>query len=68
MDKRLKIIRVDLAESVFQDHGINAEGEVVIRRKLSRLQVVTYFNQCCTELLWSFSDPCLIKSCCICLK
>ncbi|MEM6900992.1 MAG: IS110 family transposase, partial [Pseudomonadota bacterium] len=39
MDKSITVIGLDLAKSVFQVHGINAEGEVVVRRKLSRSRV-----------------------------
>ena len=51
MDKSITVIGLDLAKSVFQVHGINAEGEVVVRRKLSRSRVLAYFNQL---------DPCLV--------
>lgn len=51
MDKSITVIGLDLAKSVFQVHGINAEGEVVVRRKLSRSRVFAYFNQL---------DPCLV--------
>ena len=51
MDKSITVIGLDLAKSVFQVHGINAEGEVVVRRKLSRSRVLAYFNQL---------EPCLV--------
>ena len=51
MDKSITVIGLDLAKSVFQVHGINAEGEVVVRRKLSRSRVLAYFNKL---------DPCLV--------
>ena len=36
---QISTIGVDLAKSVFQVHGVDAAGEVVIRRKLRRSQV-----------------------------
>jgi transposase len=37
-------IGIDLAKSVFQVHGIDATGAVVIRKKLRRAQVLTFFE------------------------
>ena len=37
-------IGVDLAKSVFQIHGVDAVGAVVIRKKLRRGQLLTYFE------------------------
>ena len=39
----VSIIGLDLAKSVFQAHGAAADGSVVFRRKLSRLQVLKFF-------------------------
>lgn len=36
-------IGVDLAKSVFQIHGVDADGDVVIRKKLRRAEVLTFF-------------------------
>jgi transposase len=36
-------IGLDLAKSVFQVHGVNAAGEVVIRRRLTRARVLEFF-------------------------
>jgi transposase len=41
----VSIIGLDLAKNVFQAHGSAADGSVVFRRKLSRLQVMTFFAQ-----------------------
>ena len=41
----------DIAKSVFQVHGIDAEGHVVIRRQLKRRYVLTFFEKL---------SPCLI--------
>jgi transposase len=38
-------IRFDIAKSVFQVHGVNASGEVVIRRQLKRRYVLTFFQK-----------------------
>ncbi len=45
------IIGVDLAKNVFQAHGVGTDGAVVLRRKLRRSQVLTFFADL---------DPCLI--------
>lgn len=37
-------IGLDLAKSVFQLHGVDAEGRVVVRRRLRRSQVPGYFR------------------------
>ena len=39
----VSIIGLDLAKNVFQAHGAAADGSVVFRRKLSRLQVLKFF-------------------------
>jgi transposase len=44
-------IGLDLAKNVFQIHGINGEGEVVVRKTLRRAQMIRFF----TGL-----DPCLV--------
>jgi transposase len=38
-------IGLDIAKSVFQVHGIDAEGNVVIRRQLKRRYVVAFFQK-----------------------
>jgi transposase len=37
-------IGLDIAKSVFQVHGIDAAGEVIVRRKLSRGRVLSFFE------------------------
>jgi transposase len=37
-------IGLDIAKSVFQVHGVDAEGNVVVRRKLKRRYVVPFFQ------------------------
>ena len=44
-------IGVDIAKSVFQVHGVDESGEVVIRRKLRRRSVLTFFRKL---------SPCLV--------
>ena len=38
-------IGLDIAKSVFQVHGVDAAGQVVIRRQLKRGQVLTFFEK-----------------------
>ena len=44
-------IGLDLAKSVFQVHGIDAENKMVIRRQLRRRQVIPFFGKL---------SPCLV--------
>ncbi len=56
-------IGVDIAKSVFQVHGISAMGEVLIRRRVRRGQVLKFFTSlppcpigiaaCASDHLWS---------------
>jgi transposase len=39
------VIGLDIAKSVFQVHGINTEGKVVIRRQLKRRYVLPFFQK-----------------------
>ena len=47
-------IGLDIAKSVFQVHGIDAEGKVLIRRKLKRRYVLAFFEKL---------PPCLVGIC-----
>jgi transposase len=38
-------IGLDIAKSVFQVHGIDAAGEVIVRRQLSRARVLSFFEK-----------------------
>lgn len=38
-------IGLDIAKSVFQVHGIDADGDVMVRRKLARSRVLTFFEK-----------------------
>lgn len=44
MDK-ITILGIDLAKSVFQLHGVDAEGRVVLRRQLRRSQMLEFFQR-----------------------
>ena len=41
----IAIVGLDLAKRVFQVHGARADGSIVLRKKLSRPQVLTFFAQ-----------------------
>ena len=38
-------IGLDIAKSVFQVHGIDAEGKVILRRQLKRRYVLAFFEK-----------------------
>ena len=38
-------VGLDLAKSVFQVHGVDADGQVVIRRQLKRRHVLMFFQK-----------------------
>ena len=38
-------IGLDIAKSVFQVHGVDAEGKVIIRRQLKRRYVLAFFQK-----------------------
>jgi transposase len=42
---QVSVIGLDLAKSVFQVHGVNAQGEVVLRRRLTRGQLLKLFEK-----------------------
>jgi hypothetical protein len=56
-------ILVDIAKSVFQVHGVDADGTVAIRRRVGRLKVLEFFvdlppcligmEACATAHLWA---------------
>src|SRR5262245_9535804 len=41
----ISTIGLDIAKSVFQVHGVDAAGQVVLRRQLKRQQVVAFFQK-----------------------
>ena len=56
-------VGLDIAKSVFQMHGVDAEGQVVMRRQLKRRYVLAFFQKlpsclvgieaCASSHLWS---------------
>jgi transposase len=40
---RITTIGIDLAKKVFQIHGVDAEGKIVVARKLRRKEVLAFF-------------------------
>ncbi len=48
---KISVIGLDLAKNVFQLHGVDADGEVVLRKQLSRAQLRVFFARL---------EPCLI--------
>ena len=38
-------VGLDIAKSVFQVHGVDADGQVVIRRQLKRRYVLAFFEK-----------------------
>jgi transposase len=49
--EKLTTIGIDLAENVFQLHGLDANGAAVLKRKLRRSQVLAFFEGV---------EPCLV--------
>jgi len=43
--KEVSIIGLDLAKKVFEVHGVDAQGEVVVRRSLRRGQLLVWFGR-----------------------
>lgn len=48
---KISVVGLDLAKNVFQVHGVDEHGEVVLRKRLSRAQMPTFFAKL---------SPCLI--------
>jgi transposase len=40
---QIRTVGIDLAKSVFQVHGIDATGAVVLQRRLRRAHVIAFF-------------------------
>jgi transposase len=49
--RTITTIGLDIAKSVFQVHGVDADGDVVLRRQLKRQYVLSFFQKL---------PPCLI--------
>jgi transposase len=41
----IRTIGLDIAKSVFQVHGVDADGNVVVRRQLKRRYVLAFFQK-----------------------
>jgi len=60
---KITTIALDVAKQIFQVHGADAEGRVVLRRRLRRSQVAAFFanvppcvaglEACCGAHYWS---------------
>ena len=48
---KVTLIGLDLAKSVFQVHGVDAEGNTVLKKRLTRTRLVPFFAQ---------MEPCLV--------
>ena len=46
-DRTMQIVRIglDIAKNVFQVHGVNEQGKVMVQKQLSRRKVLAYFAQ-----------------------
>ncbi len=49
--QNVKVMGLDLAKNVFQVHGVDEQGEVVLHKQLKRAQVIPFFAQ---------MPPCLV--------
>ena len=49
--KQITTMGLDLAKQIFQIHGADAEGNVIINRKLRRAEVLRFFEK---------TPPCLV--------
>lgn len=59
----IAVVGLDIAKSVFQVHGVDAQGSVVVRRQLKRRYVLAFFKKlppclvgikaCATSHYWS---------------
>jgi len=48
---KIRVLGIDLAKHVFQLHGADGQGRVVVRKRLTRAKVLAFIAQC---------EPCLI--------
>ena len=66
-------VGLDIAKSVFQVHGVDAAGQVVVRRQLKRRYVLTFFEKlprclvgiesCASSHYWSRELQALVTVC-----
>ena len=45
-------IGLDIAKSVFQVHGVDVEGTVVIRKRVGRAKVLEFFSTLPVQCSW----------------
>jgi transposase len=50
-------IGLDLAKQVFQIHGVDAEGAVVVRKRLRRSEVIRFFSRNSLHALYAAGLP-----------
>jgi transposase len=50
-------IGLDIAKSVFQVHGVDVAGAVVIRKRVSRSKVLEYFGELVTMSPFQQTEP-----------
>ena len=43
--REVTTVGLDIAKSVFQVHGVDAEGTVVVQRRLTRVRVLPFFEK-----------------------
>jgi transposase len=59
-------VGLDIAKSVFQVHGVDADGQVVIRRRLKRRNVLAFFEKltpCLIGIGASTAPTCMALAC-----
>jgi len=56
-------IGLDIAKSVFQVHGVDAHGKVVVRRQLKRRYVLSFFRKLSPCLVGIESGATASRSC-----
>lgn len=47
---QVRTIGLELAKNVFQVHGIDAEGKVLVRRPLRRAEVLPFFAKAASRI------------------
>jgi transposase len=52
---QITTIRLDLAKSVFQVHGVDATGQVVVRKSLRRSQMLPFFAKLLAWSAWKLA-------------
>ncbi len=50
----ISTLGIDLAKTVFQVHGVDAEGRVVVRKRLSRNKLLKFIAQLEPCRIWMF--------------